>query len=943
MKPVVLCILDGVGYRTESHGNAVMAAKMPTYHKLFQEYPYSLLEASGIEVGLPEGQMGNSEVGHTNIGAGRIVYQPLQLINEKIKDGSFFENEAFLEVMKTVKQNDSRLQLFGLLSDGGIHSHINHLIALLELCKKEEVKEVYLHLFLDGRDTLPDVALTYLKQIEDKCKELHLGHLATLSGRYYAMDRDNRWDRVEKAYRAIVDGIGEEYDSYEEAIKHNYEKGIQDEFLVPAVFNQDGMLREKDGLILFNFRPDRGRELFKALTNPDFQEFPHTTFEQISLVTMMPLSEEVHSKPAFQLETLTNTLGEYISSLGKKQLRIAETEKYAHVTYFFDGGVEKELEGCNRVLIPSPKVATYDLKPEMSAIEVTDRLLEELDQDYDLVILNYANGDMVGHTGSMEATIQALETLDQCLSRLEQKVAALGGVLVVTADHGNSDTMLDEENRIVTSHSTSKVPFLVTKKGISLQEGKLGDIAPTLLTLMDLPIPHEMTGQNLIKQVVPRRHYLSLIFIILSVLCMVLFVGIYGARFFHFRALEQHPAFVDTSLSGKILAPETLASSGLKLDGKTYYYQGNVDHNYVEYQGMLWRIVSINEKREIKLISDEAVTSMVWNPGDAVYETSMIRSFLNPLEGDQTGTFYHSLKNPDSTIVRTTYCSSSNGSSCEHQVEDFVGLLTYPEYERAFGPNSFLNNGTYFWLSDTTSDNTVSYVFKEGGVGSKSKMGNSYYSYGVRPVVTLHANAIYYSGDGTRLNPYQIEAPSGSRIHEKRVGDYLTYSGSLWRILSIEESGVKILKEDPIKVNDQPVERIFSSNSNQFQPNDPSSIASYLNHTFLQTLDQTKLIKGTWYLGAYDEKTNYQYSSPTSSVEAYVGLPRIGELFFSHESDLLTLTPVGTEFVAVVRPDASLYTMTTQEKSVILPAVYLNRDLEVVGGDGSKDSPYVFA
>ena len=501
MQPVVLCILDGVGYREEEHGNAVIKADMKALKELWNNYPHALLEASGEEVGLPTGQMGNSEVGHMNIGAGRIVYQPLQLINQKIKDHSFEENQEFLKIIDHVKQNHSRLHLFGLLSNGGIHSHIDHLIALLRLCKNKQVPEVYLHLFLDGRDTLPQVALTFLDQITAVCEELHVGKIATLMGRYYGMDRDNRWDRIEKAYHAVVDGQGEEYATYQEAIASNYQRNLGDEFIIPCVLNQDGMVKENDGLILFNFRPDRGRELFKALTNPEFSEFAHTIFHNVPLVTMMKVSDEVIATPAFALEDLKNTLGEYLSECGKKQLRIAETEKYAHVTYFFDGGVEKDLPLCDRVLIPSPKVATYDLKPEMSAVEITERLLKELDRDYyDFVVLNFANGDMVGHTGKMDETIMALKTVDQCLDRLAKKIMEKKGLLVITADHGNSDYMLDDQDNIITSHSTSLVPFIVTKKGVHLKSGKLGDIAPTILTLMDIEVPKEMTGDVLITE-----------------------------------------------------------------------------------------------------------------------------------------------------------------------------------------------------------------------------------------------------------------------------------------------------------------------------------------------------------------------------------------------------------------------------------------------------------
>lgn len=497
MKPIVFMILDGVGFRQDTHGNAVKIAKKPNLDALAQQYSFSLLEACGTAVGLPEGQMGNSEVGHMNIGAGRVVFQSLQLINEKIQDKSFFENQYFKEVINHVKENNSALHLLGLLSDGGIHSHINHLFALIDMAKQEGIQKLYIHPFLDGRDTLPTVALTFLDALQKKLDEVGIGSIATLSGRYYAMDRDNRFDRVKKAYDAIVNGSALEYSNYKQAIESNYEKGIEDEFIVPSILDKDGVIKENDGVIWFNFRPDRSRELPSALTNPNFSGFETHLFKNLFFVNMMPVSEEVVTHPAFQLETLTNTFGEYISSLGLKQLRIAETEKYAHVTYFFDGGIEKDLKGCKRLLIPSPSVPTYDLKPEMSAYEITENLLKELDNDYDYVILNFANGDMVGHTGNFDATVKAVEAVDTCVGKIYEKVKSLGGIVVITADHGNADYMLDEKNRVITSHSLSKVPFLITKEGITLKDGKLCDIAPTLLKLNDIKIPSEMKGKIL--------------------------------------------------------------------------------------------------------------------------------------------------------------------------------------------------------------------------------------------------------------------------------------------------------------------------------------------------------------------------------------------------------------------------------------------------------------
>lgn len=496
-KKAMLCILDGFGLRDETHGNAVKLAKHENFDYLWNHYPHSKLVASGTLVGLPEGQMGNSEVGHLNIGAGRIVYQPLELINSKIKDGTFFQNEELLSVLNHVKENQSSLHLFGLLSDGGVHSHIRHLFALIDLCKQQNITNVYYHVFLDGRDTLPDVGIQYLRQLDEKIKETGVGKIATISGRYYAMDRDNRWDRVQKAYDVIVNNKGEHYANYEECIQHNDANHITDEFVVPAVIDEAGMVKDGDGLIAFNFRPDRLRELFMALTNPNFNEFSHTTFQNVQLVTMMAVSEDVITTNAFHSEKIVNTLGDYISSCGLKQLRIAETEKYAHVTYFFDGGIDKEIPGCTRKLIPSPKVATYDLKPEMSANEICDELLQIIDQ-FDLVILNFANCDMVGHTGVLDAAIKAVETVDYNLGRIMKKTEEIGMTLFVTADHGNCEEMLDDQGNVLTAHTTNLVPFIVTDSSYQLKDGKLGDIAPTILKAMGLSKPAEMTGDELI-------------------------------------------------------------------------------------------------------------------------------------------------------------------------------------------------------------------------------------------------------------------------------------------------------------------------------------------------------------------------------------------------------------------------------------------------------------
>lgn len=498
MKPIILCILDGIGIREGKKGNALIAANTPTLDYLFNNYPNSLLEASGTDVGLPEGQMGNSEVGHMNIGAGRVVYQPLPYINEQIKSGSFFNNENIIEVINHTLKNNSSLHLLGLVSDGGVHSHIDHLMSLIDMCKEQNVKKLFLHLFLDGRDTLPSEGLKFLNKVEKKLSQTGVGKIATVSGRYYSMDRDNRWDRTNKAYQAIVLGDGERYNTVSELINSNLNRGITDEFVIPAIINEDGIVNSNDGLIAFNFRPDRLRQLFKAITNKNFNKFAVKKLKNIKLVTMMNVSDEVNCKVAFQLKTVNNTLGEYLSDLGLKQLRIAETEKYAHVTYFFDGGVEKDLKGCKRVLIPSPKVNTYDLKPEMSAYEITDVLIKELNNNYDLIVLNFANGDMVGHTGNFDAAVKAVETVDKCLEVIYTKSKEIGATLIVTADHGNCEYMLDDNDNVITSHSTNKAPFIIANKEYELSDGSLGNIAPTILEILNIEKPVEMSLESLI-------------------------------------------------------------------------------------------------------------------------------------------------------------------------------------------------------------------------------------------------------------------------------------------------------------------------------------------------------------------------------------------------------------------------------------------------------------
>lgn len=498
MKKVILCIMDGVGLTKEKKYNALYNAKTDVLDRLWDNYPTSTLEASGEAVGLPHGQMGNSEVGHTNIGAGRVVYQSLELINSKIKDKTFFTNEELLNVVNHVKKNNSKMHLVGLLSDGGVHSHINHLFALLDLMKKEQVEKVYLHLFTDGRDVSPTSGIKYIESLEKKMKTLHLGQIASLSGRYYGMDRDNRWDRIEKSYLAMTTPSDDK--SASEVWKESQRKGLTDEFIVPTSLSKDGNISDNDGIIFFNFRPDRVRELGSAFTNPAYECFARKELTNLKAVTMMPTADTVLCPSAFSLQKLNNTLGEYISSLGLSQLRIAETEKYAHVTYFFDGGVDKELPKEKRILVPSPKVATYDLEPQMSANMITASLVKEITTSHeDLVILNFANGDMVGHTGDYEAAIKAVETVDLCIGKILKNISQDEYTIIITADHGNCEVMRNKDGSINTSHTTNKVPFIVLEKGLKLSDGALCDIAPTILYLMGLAIPKEMTGNILVK------------------------------------------------------------------------------------------------------------------------------------------------------------------------------------------------------------------------------------------------------------------------------------------------------------------------------------------------------------------------------------------------------------------------------------------------------------
>ena len=500
-KPLVLMILDGFGI-APVEGNAIAAANKPNLDKIFAENPHTQIGASGMDVGLPDGQMGNSEVGHTNIGAGRIVYQELTRITKSAQDGDMDKNEALLKAMNNAKDNGKALHLMGLLSDGGVHSHNTHLYALLEMAKRVGVEKVFVHCFMDGRDVPPSSGKDYVKELMDKLEEIGVGKIATVMGRYYAMDRDNRWERVEKAYAAMVYGEGEQAECPLCAMQNSYDKEVTDEFVVPTVVKGAEPISQGDSVIFYNFRPDRAREITRTLVDPDFTGFERKKgFFPLTYVCMTQYDATMPNvEVAYKPESLVNTFGEYISNKGLTQLRIAETEKYAHVTFFFNGGVEKQYPGEDRILVKSPAVATYDLQPEMSAYEVTDKMVEAVKSGkYDALILNYANCDMVGHTGVFEAAVKAVEAVDTCVGRVVEAVKEMGGCVLLTADHGNADKMVDEDGTPFTAHTTNPVPFCVINHPCQLREGgRLADIAPTMLKVLGLEQPAEMTGESII-------------------------------------------------------------------------------------------------------------------------------------------------------------------------------------------------------------------------------------------------------------------------------------------------------------------------------------------------------------------------------------------------------------------------------------------------------------
>ena len=505
-KTTMLMILDGFGINEKEEGNAVKMANIPNIKRILKQYPNTILHTSGLDVGLPEGQMGNSEVGHTNIGAGRIVYQELTRITKSIEDGDFFSIPELVTAIENCKKNHSKLHIMGLVSDGGVHSHQRHLFALLELAKRKDFEDVYVHCFLDGRDTPPASAEGYLAELEAKMSEKGVGKIATIMGRFYAMDRDKRWNRIQKAYDAMVKGEGEKASSASVAIENSYQKEVFDEFVVPTVIcNNDkpvAKIEENDSVIFFNFRPDRAREITRAIVDEEFDGFERDYFKT-NFVTFTNYDETIKNvSVAFKKTEIKNTFGEIISKHGMTQLRIAETEKYAHVTFFFNGGEEKQYEGEDRILIPSPKVETYDMKPEMSAFEVTENVLNAIhSRKYDSIILNFANPDMVGHTGNIEAVIKALESLDGCVEKIVEAIEEEHGILLITADHGNCEQMIDyKTGEPHTAHTTNPVPLvLVGKDDVKLKEGRLADLAPTMLDLIGLEKPEEMTGESLIE------------------------------------------------------------------------------------------------------------------------------------------------------------------------------------------------------------------------------------------------------------------------------------------------------------------------------------------------------------------------------------------------------------------------------------------------------------
>lgn len=504
--PVAIIILDGFGWREDDHGNAVNQANKPNFDRYWNEFPHNTMQASGLAVGLPEGQMGNSEVGHTNIGAGRIVYQSITRIDKAIEDGEFAKNDVLLDTFNYVKQKDSALHLFGLVSDGGVHSHQRQLNAIIQEAKNNGIERVYIHAFTDGRDVAPDSGAESIKELQEFLAQEGVGEIATVSGRFYAMDRDNRWARIKKAYDAIYHGEGNHATDPVEAVKDSYKEEVYDEFIVPTVIEKDGQpiktVEDNDAIIFFNFRPDRAIQLSRAVSEENFSEFDLGDKPKgVILATMTNYTDEMNAKVLFPPQLMKNVLGEVLSDAGLSQVRVAETEKFPHVTFFMNGGIHEEYPNENRILVPSPDVETYDLKPEMSAYEVADELIAGIDEDkYDAIILNFANPDMVGHSGKLEATKKAVEATDENLGRVVDRILEKDGYAIIFADHGNADTVITDDGQPHTAHTTVPVPVIVTKKGLTLRgDGKLADVAPTMLDLLGIEQPAEMTGESLIQ------------------------------------------------------------------------------------------------------------------------------------------------------------------------------------------------------------------------------------------------------------------------------------------------------------------------------------------------------------------------------------------------------------------------------------------------------------
>ncbi|MDR1150431.1 MAG: 2,3-bisphosphoglycerate-independent phosphoglycerate mutase [Clostridiales bacterium] len=501
-KKTILLILDGFGLSDNINNNAIAISKTPTLNYFFERYPWSRLETSGLSVGLPKDQMGNSEVGHLNIGAGRVVYQDLTHINKSIEDKSFFKNSVLLSTMKLIKKNNNSLHIMGLLSDGGVHSHISHLYALLDLASRYKLERVYIHAFMDGRDTSPHSGKLFLYELEKNTKERNCGKIASIIGRYYAMDRDNRWDRIELTYKTLTNSSEYDFDDCYSCINYFYDRGITDEFINPSIIIKEARIKKNDSIIFFNFRPDRAREITKVFCDENFDNFDRK-YLKTKFICFTDYDISIKNKlVVYHKQNLNNTLGEYISKIKLKQLRLAETEKYAHVTFFFDGGKEKIFENEDRILIPSPKVATYDLKPEMSVYLITQKFIEQV-LNFDVSIVNFANCDMVGHTGNMTATVKAVEAVDDCLGKIYNFVKLNNLNLIICADHGNAEQMLDFSTKeIFTSHTKNPVPFIFIntkiKKSHKIKDGSLCDISPTILDLIDISKPIEMTGKSLI-------------------------------------------------------------------------------------------------------------------------------------------------------------------------------------------------------------------------------------------------------------------------------------------------------------------------------------------------------------------------------------------------------------------------------------------------------------